>query len=194
MQKKASAFIIVLAALFASCYFPEVIETRIIFEADKSPTVMINYQNISSAEEEEQEIKESFDDLVKDFYGDDFLVEKASEGLAVRKRQLFIKNDQLHAEVIGDAEDLGRLYNFIEIDQERILVYDGDDTYELLETNGKVVKTDRNTLVVWPIESKTIYWKEKLTDLGEQTESKLFYSNVPKMVALFKDYQSKKKN
>ena len=36
MQKKASAFIIVLAALFASCYFPEVIETRIIFEADKS--------------------------------------------------------------------------------------------------------------------------------------------------------------
>ena len=156
MQKKVSAFIIVLAALFASCYFPEVIETRIIFEADKSPTVMINYQNISSAEEEEQEIKESFDDLVKDFYGDDFLVEKASEGLAVRKRQLFIKNDQLHAEVIGDAEDLGRLYNFIEIDQERILVYDGDDTYELLETNGKVVKTDRNTLVVWPIASKTM--------------------------------------
>jgi hypothetical protein len=69
--------IVALLALIAGCYFPETIETRIVFNDNDLPTVIINYHNISSSEEEREDLKESFDEMIKDMYGDEYLVDQA---------------------------------------------------------------------------------------------------------------------
>ncbi|MFQ5631317.1 MAG: hypothetical protein ACE5I1_21300, partial [bacterium] len=137
----------------------------------------------------------SFDGLIEDMYGDKYLVDRASEGLAIRKRQLFVQNDKLQAEIVGDANNLNNIYAFYDSHDERFMVYDDQDSYELVETNGKIVKTARNTLIVWPAEMKEIYWKERLImDKEDEEDIAVFYKNMPKMVEMFKEYQSKNKS
>lgn len=181
---------IAVLALVVGCYFPETIETRIVFNPNDLPTLVINYHNISSSDEKREELKKSFDEMIGDLYGEKYLVDSAEKGLLIRKRYLYVENDQLHAEIVGDAKMLEELYAIFAGKDERFMIYDGDDTYELVETNGKVVKTDRNTVIVWPEEMKEIYWKEKLIMKDEEKDDiKMFYQNVSKMVAMFKDYQ-----
>jgi hypothetical protein len=191
MKRIFLAAMVVMLALLAGCYFPETIETRIVFDDDDLPIVIIKYHNISSGAEEPDDLKESFDDLMKDMYGEKYLVDRAVEGLAIRKRHLEINNNQLHAEIVGDAKDLNNLYDFFVSGDERFLVYDGEDSYELIETNGKIIKTERNTLIVWPDEMKEIYWTQRLQGFDSDEDSKLFTQNIAKMVAMFREYQKK---
>ena len=49
---------------------------------------------------------------------------------------------------------------------ERILLVEDED-YEIVETNGRILKTDENTLIVWPKNIKELYWKQKFADTSE---------------------------
>ena len=186
-----TAFLLLKAS---GCYFPEIAETRISFQDNELPVVILKYTNISSGAEEPDELKEAFDELIDDMYGAEYLVEQATDGFAIRKRRLYIENNRLHAELTGDATKLNEMYSFFEGNEERFLVYEDDDSYELVETNGKIIKTDRNTLIVWPAKMKEIYWKQHLIfteDDEEETDKKRFHQNIAKMVAMFKGYEAK---
>jgi hypothetical protein len=90
---------------------------------------------------------------------------------------------------MGVMRDLGEHYDIWDIKGERIMLFkDYKDDYELVETNGKVVKTEKNTLIVWPENVTELHWKQRYAG-----ESESFYKNQPIMLKMFKDYLANQK-
>jgi len=172
----------------SGCYVCETIETRIqLGENGKQARVTIIYRNISSGEAKEKDVQHDFDQLLKDWQGDDYLLDRAQEGLIVRNREVFIDHGVLTARVTGIMRDISDQYSFWVSHGERIMIYETDDDYKLVETNGKILKTEKNTLIIWPEEAKELYWKQQISELPGS-----FAKNKKLFIEWFKKYQAEK--
>ncbi|MFQ5769271.1 MAG: hypothetical protein ACE5HX_01955 [bacterium] len=182
---KTILFTITLFTLLAiqGCYFSEFIETRIFLSEDNKPAkIIINYQNISSGEAKTSDVRNDFDELIKDWKGDEYLLERAEERLFIKNREVFIQDDKVCARVTGIIKDLNDVYSFWVSNGERIMMFDDED-YELVESNGKILKTNKNTLIVWPDDARELYWKQRFTEESESLEK-----NRPLMVKWLQEY------
>lgn len=179
--------------LLTGCNICETVETRIVLHEKSSPqaTVLIEYGNISSGEDKLEDVKKDFAQLVKDWQGDQYLLDSADEGIVVKSRELLVRDNKIMGRVTGIMKDIGDSYKLWSIDNERIMLFDdmsGD--YELVETNGQVLKTNKNTLIVWPEEATELRWTQRLT---EEAKSDDFEKNRPVMVKMLQEYLANQK-
>lgn len=177
----------------SGCYFSETIETRISLHGQVSPkaTVFIEYSNISSAEADLDDVKTDFEELLKAWQGDEYLLDRAEEGLFVKSRELFIRDGKIVGRATGIMKDIDDTYKFWEIEDEKIMLFDDESgDYELVETNGKILKTDKNILIVWPKEATELRWAQRLS---EKSKSESFDKNQPVMVKMLQEYLANQK-
>jgi hypothetical protein len=148
--------------------------------------VLTEYRNISSGEARLEDVKGDFDGLVNDWQGDQYLLDRAEEGLVIKNRELFLRDNMIVGRINGIMKDIGDSYKFWVVEGERIMLFDSmSGDYELVETNGKVVKTGKNTLIVWPEEATELRWIQRLS---EKTKSESFDKNKPMMVKMLQEY------
>jgi hypothetical protein len=190
MKRLNLLFVAAVTLSLTGCYLSETIETRIALQGEGNTFLIVTeYGNISSGEAKLSDVKNDFDMLVRDWQGDQYLLDRAAEGLFVKNRELFIRDDKLVGRVTGIMRNLDEHYDFWDIRGERIMLFkDSKDDYELVETNGKVVKTEKNTLIVWPENAPELHWKQRYTG-----ESESFYKNQPIMLKMFKEYLANQK-
>jgi hypothetical protein len=188
---------ILLAVMFVlsltGCYFSETVETRISLNDKASPkaTIFIEYANISSGEADFDDVKKDFEQLIKDWQGDEYLLDRGEEGMFVKNRELFVRDGKIVGRVAGIMKSIDDTYKFWNIDDEKIMLFeDSEDDYELVETNGKILRTDKNILIVWPEETTELYWKQRIS---KSAESESFYKNQPVMVKLLQEYLASQK-
>lgn len=180
MRKLLFALVLLGVVWLSGCYISESTETRILIrDGGEPPLIEITYHNISSSEEKEEDIRKDAEQLLRDWRGDAYLIERQEEGMLVKERKLEIRDGKIYGKMTAVAQRLNDIYSFMEYNDERIMIYRGDDVYKLASTNGKIVKTPENTLIVWPKNQKELYWKEELA-----VDKAVFYRNIPKMVEL----------
>jgi hypothetical protein len=189
-MKVWKTLLIIPAAFLSGCYFCETVETRIsLGREDKTILVVTEYTNISSGEAHLSDVKKDFESLIRDWQSDQYLLDRAGEGLFVKNRELFIRDDKITGRVTGVMRNLNEHYDFWDIKGERIMLFkDDDEDYELAATNGKILKTEKNTLIVWPENITELYWKQRY--IGE---SESFNKNQPILLKMLKEYLAEQK-
>ncbi len=150
---KVTKLIPILALLATSasgCLTTETIETRVqIQEKGKQATVIIEYANISS--DKPGDVRSDFQDLLEDWHGDEYLLDRTKEGFFVKNREVFIRDERIVGRETAIVKDMSELeVPFCVNKGERIMLFDEDKDFTLAETNGKILKTENNTLIVWP--------------------------------------------
>lgn len=185
-------FIAVLALLFATgCILPEKIETRIRFNEKNAPAEITTiYHNLSSEAKDEETLQSDFNDLIKDWKGDQYLVQQAKQGLVLKDRQVYFEKGKLQAKELAVPTDESFLTgeDMMISHGERIVVVKAEDA-DIIETNGKTLKTDQNYIIVWPEELKEIYWIQR--GRYEEEDQTRIERNRPKLAKMFEAYQQK---
>ncbi len=190
---KTMKYFIALLLLFgiSGCLFPEKIETRVRFLGRNSKTaepeqalVTILYYDVSSSAGGEKDLKEDFAELVKLEKGEG-AEEEIEEGMIIKKRHVYIENGKINIRTEALPED-GTIEDVI-ANGERILVLEIHDDIELVETNGKVFKTEENYIIVWPESLEEIYWVQRLHADSESDEAAL-ERNRPKFVRMLEEH------
>lgn len=191
---KTFIFFIAIPALLAGsgCIIPEKIETRIRFNEKNAPAeVTTIYHNLSSEAKDEEALQSDFNDLIDDWKGDQYLVQQAKQGLILKDRQVYLEKGKLQAKELAVPTE----GNFLEEEDmmisrgERIVVVKADDA-DIIETNGKILKTEHNYIIVWPEELKEIYWIQR--GRYDEEDQKRIERNRPKLVKMFEAYQQTK--
>ncbi len=162
LEKKliAAVFLYFYCALVSGCLIADkqTVEMRLI-PPEKGRVTYI-YYGIKSDSSEEGEIKKDFDDLI--------------EMVSEKSRADVYKNDKLKIErwnididqegiVYGAAEATFNIteffdYNDYKISNKEIIITLPIVKNQKLTSNGKVVKTKNNYILVWPQDSKNLEW------------------------------------
>lgn len=176
----------VIPLLFTGCLTFDTVTTRIqIQDKDKPAILSVAYSGISSSEAKDEDVRKDFEYLIEEWQGDDYLVDQADEGIIVKDRNVWEENGQIHSSMTGLIPDLDKVYDFWEENEERILLVDIDEgDYELVETNGQILATEKNRLIYWPKNEKELYWKIKLA-----VEMGSIEKNRPKLLKMWTAYQ-----
>ena len=172
-----------------SCLTVSEINTKIIMKENSSPTeIIIDYCDFTSTEGKMEDVHKDFNELINDWKGDQYLLDQAEEGIFIKSRDLYIRDDKIMGRVTGIVENLDKLYSFWVKNGERIMMPEDDEDFQIIETNGQIIKTPKNSLIVWPEDAKELWWKQRLV-----TESESFDKNRPVMVKMLKEYLAENK-
>lgn len=192
---KTLAYLIAMAMLttLAGCIWPEEIETRIHYDNNTPPQITVTWRNISSTAKNEKELKKDFDDLVEDLEDSTSsdLVAGIDKELLIKDRQFYLQNEKLQARISAVPSD--DKFEDVASNGERLIIVDIEPG-GIIATNGKLLKTDRNYIIVWPESLKEIYWIQRLIpDAPDRDEEdwKRWKQNRPKLVKMFEAYQQK---
>ena len=177
-------FSFILLLLIFGCLTFETAEIRIKFNENSRTegTIEITYTNIETGEALLKDQKHDFDELIEYYQGDSFLLDQLSDGIYIKERELKEENGKL----IGKYKGIFRNFKFDNeplktMNDEFIMLMDKDD--EVIETNGKIVKSEKNIFITWPKEQKELYWKLKMT--GEPKTTSL--------LGMFREWKEKQK-
>jgi hypothetical protein len=182
-----SFFVLLLTSM--GCLSVESYEIRIQFHGEDEPvTVTMIYRDISSAEAKLEDVQNDFESLMSDWKGDEYLLEQARDGFVVKERAVTIEDGKLVAYEKGVTNNLGDFKPIKVSNGERILLLEKDDDYELVESNGKIFKTDNNTLLVWPEDLPELYMKHKAKKISAS-----HVTNRPVMIKMFEEFIAKEK-
>ncbi len=175
----------------SGCLFPEKIETRVRFSGKNSKTgefeqaqVTILYHNISSAAEDEKKLTQDFEELLKG-EKDEGSEDEVDDGMIIKKRHVYIENGKINVRAEAVPED-GKIEDVI-ANGERILVLERQDDIELIETNGKIFKTEENYIIVWPESLEEIYWIQRFHAENDDDKAAL-ERNRPKLVRMLEEH------
>jgi hypothetical protein len=99
--------LVILIFTVSSCLTYRIAEYTIEFAEDfNGGTITVKYTDIRSAEEEEEKQKEDFEELIRMYRDDKFLLDQVDEGVYVKDRQLYEQNGSLHAIYSGIFQKL----------------------------------------------------------------------------------------
>jgi hypothetical protein len=191
MKRMKWIFAAMLPLFFTGCLTVDTIKTRIQIRGENIPSLLtIEYLGISSGEAKDEDIKKDFDYLISQWKGDDYLIDQAKKGIVVRDRRVWEEKGQINSSETGLVDDLDKLYDFWVENDERILLVEWDEEeYELVETNGKILKTDHNRLIWWPETEKDLFWTMKWI-----SDSESIGKNRPVMLKMLKNYLKEEEN
>lgn len=186
-------FIPIAAVFFAltGCLLPESIENRVRYvDKNTPPQITVIWRNVSSDAKNEQELQKDFEQLI------DGLDSTDTDIFAGFKKEIILKEWQVYVEEgklnlrfsaipkTGPFED-------ITSNGERMIVLDMEETGEV-ETNGKLLKTDENYIVVWPESMKEISWNNRFRTDESDIDWKRWEQNRPKLLKMFEAYQQRR--
>jgi hypothetical protein len=193
---KSLAYSIAAAMLIslAGCIWPEEIETRVHYVDKNPPQITVVWRNISSTAKDEKELKEDFDELVKDLEDSTAsdLIAGINKELLIKDRQIYLQGGKLQAKMSAVPSD--DKFEDLASNGERLMVVDSEDG-RIIATNGKLLKTGRNYIIVWPESLKEIYWIQSLIPDApdrDKEDWERWKQNRPKLVKMFEAYQQKR--
>jgi hypothetical protein len=124
MNQLRLLFVTAATLFFAGCYFSATIVTRISLSgegANPTASVTIEYANISSGEAKLSDVKNDFDQLIRDWQGDQYLLDRAEEGFIIKNRELFILDGKIIGRETGVMKNLNEPFTFWVNNGERIM-------------------------------------------------------------------------
>lgn len=125
-------------------------EYRIVLNADrKSGTIYTTKRNIQSDQKDSIKQKGDFDNLIQDWKGDTYLLEKTHEGVYVKERSLSIEQGMLVWKEISIFSDFYRLFHNAVINDTVRIGFGNDET--IVATNGEFIRTKDSSFVQWPM-------------------------------------------
>ena len=177
------AFAILL--LTAGCLECETWETRILREQGEPAIVILELGNIASDQDDPAKVQSDFDELIGLWRGDETLRDQLSDGVLVKHRELFIRDNKLVGRETNIVNSL-RALDELSVSESEIS-WKLDDEQELLETNGKAVKTAAGVTIVWPKNAPELHVKIRTElHIGHKTSQ-------PMMVKLLQTYLARAK-
>ena len=155
--------LIILLVLIYGCLTYETAEVRIVFNenSNNEGIIEVTYTNIESSEALLKDQQEDFDDLIDYYQGDQFLLDQMADDIYIKKRQLFEKDGKIVGKYSG-------IFRNLKFDNEPLKTKNDeyimlmDDSDEVVETNGKIIKSEKNVFLSWPKTQKELYWKVKM--------------------------------
>ena len=148
--------------------------------------MILEYNNISSGEAYPADVKKDFDELIDYWQGDQYLLDRSEEGIITKNRELLVREGKIVGRLTGILKNLQEKYSFWTSNGERIMLFDGEDDFVLVESNGKIIRTDENLILVWPMQATELWWKER-----EKSHSESSDKNRPVLAQMLQDYLAK---
>lgn len=176
----------------AGCIWPEEIETRVQYAGKNAPPqITVVWRNISSTAKDEKELKSDFEELVEDLEDStsNDLIAGIEKEILIKNRQIYLQDGKLQAKISAvPSEDK---FEDLASNGERIIVVDAE-AGKIIATNGKLLKTERNYIIVWPESLKEIYWTQRLIpDTPEKNDEdwEIWKQNRPRLIKMFEAYK-----
>jgi hypothetical protein len=182
-MKMPIAFTILLLA--AGCLECETFDARILREQGEPSILTAEFGNIASDKTDPAGVQSDFDELIGLWRGDEMLKDQLSEGILVKSRELFLRDGQLIGRETGIINDLTAIDEFSVSESDISWTLDANE--ELLETNGKVLKTQGSVTIVWPKNAPELYVRIRTTPSGGNRASQ------PMMAKLLQAYLARAK-
>jgi len=178
-----TVFTAVLALILSGCLIKEKEEVKIKL-TPSGGEFWVTQTGWKSSEEEENKILKDFDNLMTKYEKDGLEKENAEIGIYILDKRIYLNNDKIITEYHGlvPSGSLAYLYLFKEANEEIIHVVDSPTDTEI-KTNGEILKTKKNTIIIWPSNTKELTWS--YTD-NENVNKK------NNLVVLFKKHREKK--
>jgi len=168
--------------LGAGCLRSEETEIRVL-RAGGDPSVVVMEQiNLYSDERDGAEVKKDFDQLIRDWRGEEDTVEKRV-GMLAKSRELFIRDGKVVFRQTYILQNLDISDDGIRVGDSQISWTLKDDGDEIVETNGKVLPADPRT-IVWPKDAPELRFRTR------QPLRQAFETSQPLMVQMVKDRAS----
>lgn len=191
---KSKRFFIATAAVLITltgCLLPETVENRIRYvDQNTPPQITVIWRNISSDAKNDKELQEDFAELVKEAdSADTDVFVGLKKGLIIRERQVYIEDGKLNVRIsgipaTGPFEDLAS-------NGERMLVLDMEEAGRV-ETNGTLLKTEENYILVWPESMKEIVWTNRLVPGESNEDLKRWEQNRPALIKMFEAHKKQR--
>jgi hypothetical protein len=173
--------IFLLLAMTAGCIISEYDEYEIILNADgKSGTIFITKYNLQSDRTDSIKQKEDFDDLIKDWKGDQYLLDKMKEGTYVKSRKLYLKKEKLVWKEKAIFSDIYQWAGDIIANDTLRIGFGREET--VTKTNGIMIQTRDSTIVQWPLKMKNFVLKIQRNNFDVKSD----------LSSMFKKYTSKR--
>jgi hypothetical protein len=139
--------------MIIGCIISEYDEYRIILNIDgKSGTLYITKRNIQSDQIDPKKQQEDFDNLVQDWRGDQYLLEKTREGVYVKDRKLSHEGGMLVWKEVNIFSDFRWLFRDMIMNDTMRICFGKEET--VVTTNGELIRTKDSTFVQWPLTMK----------------------------------------
>ncbi len=176
-------FTAVLALFLSGCLINEKEEVKIKL-TPSGAEIWVTETGWKSSEEEENKILEDFDNLMNKYENDKLEKEFAEIGVYILDKRIYLNNDKIITEYHGllPSGSLAYLYQFKEANEEIIHVVDSPTDTEI-KTNGEVLKTKKNTIIIWPSNTKELAWSYTNNENMNKKNN---------LVVLFKKHREKK--
>jgi hypothetical protein len=175
----------------AGCLEVERLEVRIRYDESLAPVALeITYRNLSSDADEPAKLEKDFDVIVAAWRGDAHLIDRAKEGWVVKERSVYLEDGRLHGREVliplPDAEWMPADEMLVS-GGERIAVVRRDQG-AIAESNGKVLESEKNTLIVWPDSQREIFWIQDTTVGASEAKRKSLERNGIALAKRFETY------
>jgi hypothetical protein len=157
-MRNIAFFVTVLALFLSGCLIKEKEEVKIKLTPGGGE-IWVTETGWKSGQEEEKGILEDFDKLVNKYEKDELEKEFAELGVYILDKSIYIDNDKIVTEYHGfiPSGSMAYLYLLKEANEEIIHVMDSPTDSEI-KTNGEVLKTKNNTIIIWPSDTKELAW------------------------------------
>ncbi len=139
----------VLVIVCSGCLVYETVEYHVSLNPDgKSGTIHIKYTNIESSDDDTVKQNDDFEELLSNWKGDKYLLERMNEGVYLKKRDLTLSHGILVWQETGIFSDVQKMKDGLSYEDSTHITMAKDET--ILSTNGVVVISKDSTVVMWP--------------------------------------------
>lgn len=170
MTSSSRLFSLSLAFAGLACLASETTEYKITMNEDgKSGTIISIMRNVQSDESEDAKQHKDFDEAIRSWKGDDYLLDRVHDGLYVKDRSLEMEDSILVWKEKAIFSDLGDVFKHEFRNDTLRFVIKGDQT--VVATNGIVIPGKDSTVIYWNIPaSKEIYLKTKENNFAPKSD------------------------
>ncbi|MFC2088219.1 hypothetical protein ACFLSX_01330 [Calditrichota bacterium] len=165
MKKLIFFTLIILVLIISGCLTYQTAEFRLRFNDNSRTegTIEAVYYNIETSEVILKDQQQDFRELIEHYQGDKFLLDNISDGIYIKERELYEKNGIL----IGGYKGIFRNLKFdnepLKFTNDEFMMIIDTENDDIIETNGKIIKSEKNIIITWPKDQKELYWKLKMT-------------------------------
>lgn len=178
IMRKLVVLTAVLTLFLSGCLMYEKEEVKVKLTSSGAE-IWVKETGWKSSSEDEKEILEDFKKLMDKYEKDELEEELADFGVYLLDKRIYLQNGKITTEYHGlvPRGSIAYLSQFTESNEEIIHVMDSPIDAEII-TNGEILKTQKNAIIVWPSNIKELTWsytdnekvnkKDNLTALFEK--------------------------
>ncbi len=183
MKTCSLCFSLSLAFACLGCLASETTEYKITMNEDgKSGTMISIMRNVQSDESDEAEQTKDFEEAIRAWKGDDYLLERVHDGLYVKDRALAVEDSVLVWKEKAIFSNLADVFKHEFNNDTLKFVIKGDQS--IVATNGVIVPAKDSTIVYWRVSAlKEIIFETKENNFTPKSD----------FAAKFKAYMSEQK-